>query len=401
MKKLTIFLSAVIMILLVWSCGSGDTYKALIVDGQSEHNWQAATPVLAGILEETGLFTTEVATSPAKGEDMSSFSPKFSKYDVVILNYSGDSWSEKTEKAFVNYVNKGGGVVVYHGASMTFADWKEYNQIIGIGGWDGRNEESGPYVYYTRRTNELVRDTTAGPAGSHGAAQEFEMRTRIVDHPITKGLPARWVQASDELYQQLRGPAENLDILATAYADPRNKGTGREEPVLMTIKYGEGRVFHTTLGHAEENGGPAMQSTGFIVTLQRGAEWAASGNVTQEIPFDFPTAAGAVLRTGYAVLTLDEAFDKLTGYEIDKTTKNLTFIQNQIRLAAGDDVKIQDIEQRMIALLKNPAATIESKKIVMKELSWMGSENAVAAITELSSVPELQEMVDYALARLK
>jgi hypothetical protein len=27
---------------------------------------------------------------------------------------------------------------------------------------------------------------------------------------------------------------------------------------------------------------------GFITTLQRGAEWAASGKVTQKIPSDFP-----------------------------------------------------------------------------------------------------------------
>ncbi len=54
--------------------------------------------------------------------------------------------------------------------------------------------------------------------------------------------------------------------------------------MLMVIDYGKGRVFHTTLGHDTD----ALEGTGFIVTFQRGAEWAATGNVTQEVPDDFP-----------------------------------------------------------------------------------------------------------------
>jgi type 1 glutamine amidotransferase len=101
-----------------------------------------------------------------------------------------------------------------------------------------------------------------------------------------KGLPAAWMQSTDELYDRLRGPAENLTLLATAYSDPKQKGTGENEPALFTLRYGKGRVFHTILGHDV----PAMRSVGFIVTYQRGAEWAATGKVTQKVPADFPTA---------------------------------------------------------------------------------------------------------------
>jgi len=101
---------------------------------------------------------------------------------------------------------------------------------------------------------------------------------------MTKGLPEKFTHSADELYSRLRGPAKNMTLLATAYADPAKGGTGNHEPVLMTIDYGRGRVFHTVLGHIDKQ----LRSVAFIVTYQRGTEWAATGKVTQEVPKDFP-----------------------------------------------------------------------------------------------------------------
>jgi hypothetical protein len=47
--------------------------------------------------------------------------------------------------------------------------------------------------------------------------------------------------------------------------------------MLMVIDYGKGRVFHTVLGHDLK----AMSGVAFQVTLQRGTEWAATGQVNQ------------------------------------------------------------------------------------------------------------------------
>lgn len=108
------------------------------------------------------------------------------------------------------------------------------------------------------------------------------------------------MHGNDELYSELRGPAKNMQILATAFADSTaGGGTMRDEPMLMTINYEKGRIFHTAMGHADEGGGPAMKCVGFIVTLQRGAEWAVTGNVTQSVPSDFPTQAGVSLRADF------------------------------------------------------------------------------------------------------
>ena len=260
---------------------------ALIVDGQNNHDWKATTPVLKQLLEETGLFKVDVATSPPKGAPNGDFVPAFADYDVIVLNYNGESWCEAAEKSFEDYVSGGGNVVSYHAADNPFADWEGYCHIIGVGGWGGRTEKDGPLVRW--KDGKMFLDhETVGRGGSHPPQHDFQIITRDRNHPITKGLPEKWMHRKDELYSLLRGPAKNLHVLATAYCDPKIKnGTGEHEPMLMTIKYGKGRVFHTTLGHAVEQ----MTNVGFIVTFQRGAEWAATGKVTRgAVPDDFPTA---------------------------------------------------------------------------------------------------------------
>jgi len=60
----------------------------------------------------------------------------------------------------------------------------------------------------------------------------------------------------------------------------------------MVVKYGKGRVFHTTLGHDDYS----CEGVGFILSFTRGVEWAATGKVTQPIPDDFPTEDSASFR---------------------------------------------------------------------------------------------------------
>lgn len=258
-------------------------YKVLIVDGQNNHKWKETTPILKKHLEDTGLFQVDVATTPA-GRDLSGFHPKFSDYQVVVSNYNGAPWPAETRQAFVEYIRKGGGLVCVHAADNSFPDWPEYNEMIGLGGWGGRNEKSGPYIRI--RDGKIVRDTSPGNGGSHGKMHDFVVEIRDPQHPIVAGLPNKWLHVRDELYDRLRGPAKNLTLLATAHADRKTGGSGEDEPMLFTTSFGEGRVFHTTLGHDA----PAMKCVGFTVTFTRGVEWAASGKVTQKIPSDFPTA---------------------------------------------------------------------------------------------------------------
>lgn len=260
--------------------------KVLLIDGQNNHNWKATTPVLVEALKSTGEFDVTVSTSPPGGaekEAWDAWQPDFAGADAVLSNYNGEMWPETVQKSFVDYVRNGGGFVVVHAADNSFGDWKEYNKMIGVGGWGGRKIGiDGPWVHIV--DGKIVRDSeTTGNGGSHGPRHPFQIVHIDTEHPITKGLPPRWMHQKDELYCRLCGPAENLAVQGYAHSPQ----TDRNEPMLMTIAYGDGRVFHTPMGHDVE----AMRCRGFFEIIQRGTEWAATGEVkrTAEVPSDFPT----------------------------------------------------------------------------------------------------------------
>lgn len=281
MKQIFSCLALAVMVNSLTLNSSADTadqavISVLLVDGQNNHKWQQTTPLLKQMLEGCGRFSVDVATSPAKGEDMSKFDPTFSNYDVVVSNYNGEPWSSKTQQAFEKYVASGGGFVSVHAADNSFPKWEAYNRMIGLGGWGGRDEKDGPYVRWSEEQKRFTRNLSPGRGGSHGKRVPFMIIIRDDDHPITRGLPGSFMQTADELYATLRGPAENMHVLATGFSAPATGGSGEHEPLLMTVQFGDGRVFHTTLGHDTE----AMKGVAFQVTLQRGTEWAATGEIT-------------------------------------------------------------------------------------------------------------------------
>lgn len=292
MMKIKIILAALILSISL----QAKPIKVLLITGHTisqYHSWKMKSAYCKAILDRQGIFETDVVQMKEDNTLDESFAPDFSKYKVVVLNIDDVKWSDKTKESFEKYVKTGGGVVVVHETDNAFPEWKAYNLMTGLGGWAGRNESWGPYFYW--KNGAYVRDTTPGNGGKHGQRVPFVINVRDSIHPITKGVPTKWLHQKDELYGDLRGPAENMVVLATAFSDAKTGGTGKEEPVLMAISYGKGRIFHSVLGHVTDEYSDGLQDVGFQVTFSRGTEWAATGKVKQKVPTEFPTQTSVLL----------------------------------------------------------------------------------------------------------
>ena len=327
MRRL-LFLAAIGLTLLSASLADAGTKKirVVLIDGQNNHDWRSTTPLMKKVLEESGRFTVDVATSPqipslqkpgkpkdetdekavakykealAKyeaalpkfNEELKSAQARFAKwhihfdeYDVVLSNYNGQPWPKQINDELEERLKEGKiGLVIVHAANNAFGGWKEYNQMIGMG-W--RDKNYGKRLKLDDEGKTIIVPPGTDGSTSHAYTGPFKVIVRDPSHPVTKGMPAEWMHARDELYDNLRGPIENVHVLATGIAPP-GKGTGVHEPMIFTISYGKGKVFHTPMGHDVTG----MRCLGFVATLQRGAEWAATGAVTIPIPENFPSAS--------------------------------------------------------------------------------------------------------------
>lgn len=302
MLKRLLFLAAVgiaavgLIALTAPFAGAGEKkIHVVIIDGQNNHDWRSTTPLMKKVLEESGRFTVEVSSNLKSPSDKPGsvptvpFPPDLDKYDVVLSNYNGAPWPKDFNDALDGNLKSGTiGLVIVHAANNSFeGKWPEYDRMIGMG-WRGNGY--GDRLTLNAQGKEIRVPKGKGPGAGHGSQHPFVVTIRDSSHPVTKGMPLEWLHARDELYQGMRGPIENVTLLATAFADPSKGGkrsSGEHEPMIWTVKYGKGRVFHTPMGH-DLNG---MRCLGFVATLQRGTEWAATGTVTIPIPENFPTAA--------------------------------------------------------------------------------------------------------------
>ena len=270
---------------------AGDVVKVIIISGQNNHDWKATTPFMKGVLDKNGQFQTTLSITPTNGApaaEWDAWRPKFSDYQCVLLNYNGQMWPEQVKKDFVEYVRNGGGVVLIHAANNSFSGWKEYEQMVGLlwRWW------TYGYSLYVDDDGKVVREGPGqGRTMGHGdwaGWYEWTMTVRDTNSPIAQGMPLHWLHRKDELYHGQRGPAENVHIVLTAYSEPKapHKGTGKNEPIVWWVPYGNGRVVTSVMGHNVE----AMKCVGFQVLLCRTCEWAATGKCTIPLPADFPTA---------------------------------------------------------------------------------------------------------------
>jgi type 1 glutamine amidotransferase len=238
----------------VASAAGGDAIKTLLITGQNNHNWQFTSRVHEETLEATGRFDVDVTDNPAS---TLADGAGLGQYKLFVLDYNGERWGSGAEANFAAAVKAGTGVVVIHASNNAFVGWTDYERVCGL---------------------MWVNGTTG-----HGAFHPFDVTFVDHEHPITKGL-ADFKSHPDELYHKLVNTQSTpFTLLAQALSSSESRGTGKDEPMAVTLAFGKGRVFHTPLGHVwtgDDVSKASIVDPQFKTLLTRGAEWAATGNVT-------------------------------------------------------------------------------------------------------------------------
>lgn len=254
--------STLIVLLLAAEIACAAPIRTLIFSGRNNHDWRTTTPFLAKLLRGSGRFDVRVVEEPA-----GTTAATLAGYDLLILDYQGARWGAETEKAVAGFVKSGKGLVAVHAASYAFGGL----QVLG-----DHHVRTGliepPWPEYAEMLGCSWR--AEAPKTGHGPRRTFTVKYVRADHPIARGLPLEF-RTNDELYHNFV-MKPGVEVIATAFDDAKIGGTGKDEPLLWTVRHGGGRVFHTALGHDVA----AMREQGFTDSFLRGAEWAATGGVT-------------------------------------------------------------------------------------------------------------------------
>ncbi|MEO8019605.1 MAG: ThuA domain-containing protein [Pseudomonadota bacterium] len=287
---LCVGLSGAVMAPDVEARGSEPKIRVLIVDGFSNHDWRLTTRSIRSILQPSGLFVVDVSTSPpdAGAPGWDKWRPRFDDYDVVIQQCNdingGPSWPGPVRESLERYVRRGGGLYVWHSGNNAFANWPEYNAMIGMG-W--RDKSYGTAIAVGDDGKLLRFAPGEGENTGHGARFDA-LITRVGDHPIQHGMPRQWTAADIEVYYYVRGPAKHLQILSYAH-EPK---TQMNWPTEWTVRYGRGRVYTSTFGHVWKGDVDpvTVRDVGVQTSLIRGVQWLAHRAANYPVPATFPGA---------------------------------------------------------------------------------------------------------------
>lgn len=141
---------------------------------------------------------------------------------VVFLNTTGDVLNTEQEKAFMEFVQAGGGFVGIHAAADTEYDWPWYGKLVG--------------AYFE----------------SHPEQQQAEIIIKDSTHLATRQIPNPW-NRFDEWYNY-KNISPNLNIIALLNESTYTGGTnGAIHPIAWSQEYDGGRMFYTGLGHTIES----------------------------------------------------------------------------------------------------------------------------------------------------
>lgn len=259
-------------------------YKVLIITGivTDEHD-PKVNAMLRFMLESTGRFKVKL-TEEFRGATAETLK----SYDAVLVNYDGKEnvktdyvgWGSGAERVLYDFVASGKGAIIYH-SSMILGNPTYPEEFVKLVGGEFNFDNGG------RKSPKL----------------ELRVDMNTDTHPITEKLAKSWHTSQEDFFSNIRLiPNSSIRILATVedneedydlnkmqrhlvpiYKDvviSKLPNINKAHPVAWTNTYGKGRVFVVSIGHGPDT----IKRMPFVVMMCRGTEWAASGEVTIDVP---------------------------------------------------------------------------------------------------------------------
>ncbi|WP_461053808.1 PVC-type heme-binding CxxCH protein [Spirosoma arcticum] len=213
--------------------------EILFLGDNGHHKPIERVPQLMAALGNKGINITYTD----KLEDLNA--DNLNKYDGLLIYANWDSIPKPQEKALLDYVASGHGLIPVHCASYCFRNSSEYvDKVVGGQFW--------------RHKMDTIQTRFVQP-----------------NSPLTTGLSS--FKAYDETYLHTHLQADNnvLAVRDIKADQTKDRPDQKEEPYTWTRQYGKGRVFYTAYGHDERT----WSQPEFGQLLERGILWAVGDEV--------------------------------------------------------------------------------------------------------------------------
>jgi putative heme-binding domain-containing protein len=212
--------------------------KTLIVGGGSSHDFGR----FFGLADTRTLNSFGKATANYL-EPVPGLASVIQAADVLYLSNNQAFADDASRAAVFAHVNAGKGLVLVH-PSLWYNwqnEWPEYNrQLVG------------------------------GGSRGHDPYGEFEVTVIAPDHPLMKGVPAKFTLSDELYYFEADAAGTPIQVLATAYSKRKNKTF----PQVFVVQHPKTRIAGITLGHD----GVAHSHPAYQQLLKNAVLWSAKAD---------------------------------------------------------------------------------------------------------------------------
>jgi type 1 glutamine amidotransferase len=313
--------------------------------------------------ERTGSFAATVSSDSAVFEPS-----RLAQFDAIFLNNTvGDIFdTPERRRAFAAFVERGGGLVGNHGASVASTDWAEFGEILGARGASHREPDE--------RATLIVEDPT---------------------HPITRAFGAEPFELVDEFYR-LQEPYSRDTVRVLLSIDPiaTNMMQGRcygqclrddeDYPVAWIREHHKGRIFYTSLGHSPDS----FWDPRVLQMFLAGVQYALGDLDADATPRPRDTSR------------FDAALKALAAYDWGRDRALVRRFERELVLAAKTPEGAARAEQQMLQVLQQDVPP-GAKDAICRQLVIFGSARSEPVLRQLLRHEETRAMAQYALHGLQ